>query len=103
MSRTGRTRPIAAVAHWPSGKTAIVVEMCDRLMNGAREADANCVVTACPLCMANLDMRPSEGKKLPVFYFTELMSLAMDLPGSKDTFKSHIFDPRPLLKQLGLV
>jgi heterodisulfide reductase subunit B len=84
-------------------KTAIVVEMCDRLMNGAREADANCVVTACPLCMANLDMRPSEGKKLPVFYFTELISLAMGLPGSKDTFKSHIFDPRPLLTQLGLI
>jgi heterodisulfide reductase subunit B len=77
--------------------------MCDNLMNAAREAGANCVVTACPLCMANLDMRPSEGKKLPVFYFTELISLAMDLPGSKDTFKSHIFDPQPLLKQLGLI
>ena len=84
-------------------KTAIVVDMCDKLMNAAREADANCVATACPLCMANLDMRPSEGKKLPVFYFTELIALAMDLPGSKDTFKSHIFDPQPLLKQLGLI
>ncbi|MDD5344551.1 MAG: CoB--CoM heterodisulfide reductase iron-sulfur subunit B family protein [Smithella sp.] len=84
-------------------KTAIVVDMCDNLMNAAREAGANCVVTACQLCMANLDMRPSEGKKLPVFYFTELISLAMDLPGSKDTFKSHIFDPQPLLKQLGLI
>jgi heterodisulfide reductase subunit B len=84
-------------------KTSIVVDMCDKLMNAAREADANCVVTACPLCMANLDMRPSEGKKLPVFYFTELISLAMGLPGAADTFKSHIFDPQPLLKQLGLI
>jgi len=42
-------------------KTAIVVEMCDKLMSAAREAGANCVVTACPLCMANLDMRPSSG------------------------------------------
>lgn len=84
-------------------KTSIVVDMCDKLMSAAREADANCVATACPLCMANLDMRPSEGKKLPVFYFTELIALAMDLPGSKDTFKSHIFDPQPFLKQLGLI
>jgi len=84
-------------------KTAIVIDMCDKLMNAAREADANCVVTACPLCMANLDMRPSEGKKLPIFYFSELISLAMGLPGSADTFKSHIFDPRPLLTQLGLI
>lgn len=84
-------------------KTSIVVDMCDKLMRAAREADANCVVTACPLCMANLDMRPSEGNKMPVFYFTELISLAMGLPGSADTFKSHIFDPRPLLTQLGLI
>jgi heterodisulfide reductase subunit B len=84
-------------------KTAIVVDMCDNLMNAAIEAGANCVVTACPLCMANLDMRPSVGKKLPIFYFSELISLAMGLSGSADTFKSHIFDPQPLLKQLALI
>ncbi len=39
-------------------KTSIVVDMCDKLMSAAKEAGANCVVTACPLCMANLDMRP---------------------------------------------
>jgi heterodisulfide reductase subunit B len=84
-------------------KTSIVVEMCDKLMSAAREAGANCVVTACPLCMANLDMRPSSGLKLPIFYFTELIALAMGLPGSKETFKTHMFDPQPLLKQLGLI
>ncbi len=84
-------------------KTKIVVDMCDKLMNAAREAGANCVVTACPLCMANLDMRPSRKLKLPVFYFTELISLALNLPEAKETFKSHIFDPQPLLKELRLI
>ena len=84
-------------------KTKIVVDMCDNLMSAAREAGANCVVTACPLCMANLDMRPRRKLRLPVFYFTELISLAMDLPEANDTFKSHIFDPQPLLKQLRLI
>ncbi len=84
-------------------KTAIVVEMCDKLMGAAREAGANCVVTACPMCMANLEMRPSLNMKMPVFYFTELLSLALDLPGSKDTFKSHLTDVQPLLSQLRLV
>jgi heterodisulfide reductase subunit B len=84
-------------------KTSIVVDMCDKLMSAAREAGANCVVTACPLCMANLDMRPSSGLKLPVFYFTELIALAMGLDGSKETFKSHMFNPQPLLKQLQLI
>jgi len=84
-------------------KTEIVIDMCDKLMSAAREAGANCVVTACPLCMANLDMRPSRKLRLPVFYFTELISLSFDLPEAKETFKSHIFDPQPLLKQLRLI
>ncbi|HOG13004.1 MAG: CoB--CoM heterodisulfide reductase iron-sulfur subunit B family protein [Smithellaceae bacterium] len=84
-------------------KTPIVVAMCDKLMAAAREAGANCVVTACPMCMANLEMRPSPNMKMPVFYFTELISLAMGLPGSKDTFNSHLTDPQPLLNQLRLI
>ena len=84
-------------------KTGIVVSMVDKLMAAAREAGANCVVTACPLCMNNLDMRPSKDLKLPVFYFSELIALAMGLSGSQKTFKSHIFDPQPLLKQLRLI
>jgi len=48
-------------------KTAIVVEMCDKLMAGAKEAGANCVVTACPMCMANLEMRPSRDMKCRFF------------------------------------
>ncbi|MDD3250796.1 MAG: disulfide reductase, partial [Smithellaceae bacterium] len=78
-------------------------QLCDKLMKAAREADANCVVVACPMCMANLEMRPSRNMKMPVFYFTELISLAMGLPGSKDTFKSHLIDPQPLLNQLRLI
>jgi heterodisulfide reductase subunit B2 len=84
-------------------KTAIVENMCDKLMSAAREAQANCVVTACPLCMANLDMRPRRKLKLPVFYFSELISLAMGLDGAQETFKSHMLDPQPLLRQLRLI
>ena len=83
--------------------TAIVVGMVDKLMAAAREAGANCLVTACPLCMNNLDMRPSANLKLPVFYFSEMISLALGLSGSQETFKSHIFDPQPLLRQLRLI
>lgn len=84
-------------------KTPIVTDLCDKLMRAARDAGANCVVVACPMCMANLEMRPSRNMKMPVFYFTELISLAMGLPGSKDTFKSHLIDPQPLLRQLRLI
>ena len=84
-------------------KTQIVVGMVDRLMEMAREAGANCLVTACPVCMANLDMRSSEGNGLPVFYFTELAALAMGLEGPEGWFSLHRTDPRSLLQGLGLL
>jgi len=85
------------------GKTEIVVRLVDKLMRMAREAGANCLVTACPICMANLDMRASEGVRLPAFYFTELIALAMGLEGPEKWFKMHNVDPRPLLRSLGFV
>jgi heterodisulfide reductase subunit B len=83
-------------------KTAIVTKMVDKLMAMAREAGANCLVTACPICTANLDMRASAGKELPVFYFTELAALAMG-QDAEGWFKLHRTDPRPLLRGLGLL
>ena len=84
-------------------KTAIVTKMVDKLMKMACEAGANCLVTACPICTANLDMRPSAGKELPVFYFTELAALAMGQEGPEKWFAMHRTDPRPLLKGLKLL
>lgn len=85
------------------GKTEIVVNLVDRLMRMAREAGANCLVCACPVCFANLDTRASENVRLPAFYFTELLALAMGLEGPESWFKMHNVDPRPLLKSLELI
>ncbi len=81
-------------------RTDQVERLVGRLMGMAREAGANCAVTACPVCMANLDMRATGG--LPVFYFSELMALAFGLPDPERWFKLHRTDPRPLLRGLGL-
>jgi heterodisulfide reductase subunit B len=80
-----------------------VGRMVGGLLEMAREAGANCLVTACPLCLANLDMRQPDASRLPVFYFTELMALALGLAGPERWFKSHNVDPRPLLKSLQLL
>ena len=59
------------------------------------------MVTACPVCMANLDMRASESLRLPVFYFTELMGLALGHPDVKKWLAGHLVDPLPLLEKIG--
>jgi heterodisulfide reductase subunit B len=81
-------------------RTDQVVRLVDRLVDMAREAGANCLVTACPECMSNLDMRATRG--LPVFYFSELMGLALGAPGAGKWFKAHHIDPMPLLRQVGI-
>ncbi len=87
----------------------IVVTLVNRLFEAAEEADANCVVVACPMCLANLEMRQKEGKltfglehDLPVFFFTELLGLALGVPGAEKWFAKHLIDPRPLLYAAGL-
>jgi heterodisulfide reductase subunit B len=78
-------------------------KMVDKLMTMAREAGANCLVTACPVCMANLDERASENLCLPVFYFTELIAFALGLSGPENWIKMHNIDAQPLLSNLGLL
>ncbi len=80
----------------------IVVKLCNDIVDMASEAGADCIVTACPLCEANLDMRPNQGNRIPIFYFTELLGLALGLK-AEPWFKKHLTNPMPLLKSLNLV
>ena len=81
------------------------VDIVERLARGivdmGKEAGAQAMITACPLCQANLDMRYGEDG-LPVFYFTELLGLALGIDGN-GWFKRHMTDPLPLLTSLNLV
>jgi heterodisulfide reductase subunit B len=96
-------------------RSDVVVHLVDKLARAAHEAGADALVTACPMCMANVDGRQlyrggalfprppkPDYEPLPIFYFTELIALAYDLPLHKVLAK-HLVDPRPLLKRLGLL
>ena len=47
--------------------------MCDKITENAASFDAECLVTACPLCKYNL----VKSGKLPIVYFTELLAEAL--------------------------
>ncbi len=80
-------------------------EIADRITGMAREAGADCVMTSCGLCQINLDMKQTGagGDRIPVLYFTELMGIAMDLPGREKWWPKHIVGVKPLLKSRDLV
>jgi heterodisulfide reductase subunit B len=72
----------------------------------ARQTGAEAVVVSCPLCQANLDLiqRDKASGHLPVFYFTELLRLAVEAEnGSAEWFRMHIADPVPLLRAKDLL
>ena len=50
--------------------------MCDRIKESAAGFGAEMLITACPLCMYNLNKGCTE---LPVYYFTELLAEALGL------------------------
>lgn len=65
-------------------KPEIGQQMIYRILKNAKENGADCIVTACPVCMINLDMRQAAVEKrfgekfnLPVYYVTELVAVAL--------------------------
>jgi len=77
--------------------------MVSRILEMAEEAGGRAIVTACPLCQANLEMRRKDrGKGMPVFYFTELIGMALGLPESKNWLVKHLIDPVPLLRSTSI-
>lgn len=91
-------------------RTDLVRKLSGDLFEAAQEAGAECIVTDCPMCQANLDMRQGEIEAergthygLPVFYVTELMALAFGVGRTARWWKKHFLDPRPLLESKGLL
>jgi heterodisulfide reductase subunit B len=74
-----------------------------RLAEQAREAGAEAIVTSCPLCQMNLEMRQPKGRgRIPIFFFTELLGLAMGLRQADSWWSKHLISPRPLLARYAL-
>ena len=90
-------------------RTDIVVGLTGRILSMAIEAGADCIVTGCSMCHANLDTRQQglsakDGRdSIPVFYFTELMGLAMGHPDVNTWIGRHVTDPKQLLAKRGLL
>lgn len=85
-------------------KPEIVVKLTRDILSMAKRAGANCVVTACPLCQGNLDMRQpdiaakyGERYDMPIFYFTQLMGLAFGIPKDCLGLEQLMVDPDPVL------
>ncbi|GFN24113.1 MAG: CoB--CoM heterodisulfide reductase iron-sulfur subunit B family protein [Thermoanaerobacteraceae bacterium] len=88
-----------------TARTDIGARMIYQILRRARDAGAEAIVTACPLCMLNLDMRQGQAAaaqgdrlNLPIFYFTELMGVALGYAPKDLGLTTHFVNPLPLLE-----
>lgn len=88
----------------------MVVNRAYQILNSARKSGAEMVVISCPLCAFNLDHRQKEVKEkylgfknIPILYFTQLLAIALGLNQDILKFDLHYIDPKPILKEKGLI
>ncbi len=88
----------------------LIAERTRMIVSSARERGADAIVLSCPLCEFNLDARQEDTTErytdfvgLPVLYFTQLMALSLGCEEEVCRFDLHYVDPRPLLKEKGIL
>jgi heterodisulfide reductase subunit B len=91
-------------------ETEVALKLTQRILHDAKAVGAEVVVVACPLCQANLDARQDqiaadfeEELGMPILYYTQLMGVALGVDPKSLHLNSHFLDPRPLLKEKGLL
>lgn len=97
-------------ASFSMSRTDVVVGMAAAVLSEAKAAGADCLVTACPMCHSNLDMRQSMAARvarttfnLPIYYITQLLGLSFGYMPRQLGLNSHFVKALPLLRRLRLV
>jgi heterodisulfide reductase subunit B len=87
----------------------LVINRAYRITNFAIEMGSDAIVLSCPLCRFNLDVRGKEAEKIyksykqvPVYYYTQLIAVALGLDPEYCGFDDHAVDPTLLLKKKGV-
>ena len=82
-------------------------DMLYRVLKSAKDAGAECIITACPLCMMNLDMRQAAIEKrfgisfnLPIYYITEMVAVALGILGHTIGLDQHFVEAEEYVSRM---
>ncbi len=84
--------------------TEASLKQAGRHLGDAKDADADCVVTPCPLCHLNLDMQQPLANKavgrnldMPVLHLPQLVGLALGLAPKQLGLARHVVKPTSVI------
>lgn len=88
------------------GRKDLIAELAYKILSCSTNNGADAMALSCPLCAFNLDQRQEEiqqvhhnFKKIPVFYFSQLMAVAFGFDEEICGFDLNHVDPKPLLEK----
>ncbi len=91
-------------------KPEIIADRANQILSSAVKQGAEVVIVSCPLCSFNLDQRQKETqqkfpefKNIPILYFSQLLAIALGCPQDSLRLDLHYIDPKPILKEKGLI
>jgi len=91
-------------------KTEVVLELTKKILEDAESVGADIISVGCPLCHVNLDGRQQQINEkfntnfnIPIFYFTELMGLALGIEAQDLGIFKHLTDAEHFLNERALV
>lgn len=81
-------------------------DMSRKILEAAKRAGADCIVTACPMCHSNLDMRQVQIAKqtgaidMPVFFITEMIGVALGMSNKELGINRHMIPSEQVLTKI---
>ncbi len=91
-------------------QTDVVLELTKKILADAESVGADVISVGCPLCHANLDGRQQQINEkfntnfnIPIFYFTELMGLALGINAKELGLFKHLTEVDDFLKERALI
>lgn len=91
---------------YAASDTGIVLDLGAQVLESAKQAGAEAIVVACPMCQGNLDMRQQAmglDYRMPILYFTQLMGLAFGYNAKQMGMNKLMNSPNSLLQSKGFV
>jgi heterodisulfide reductase subunit B len=88
-------------------KTEYVVELIKKIILNAKQNGADTIVTGCPMCHSNLDMRQLKLRKdnrfnetIPILYITEFLGLSLGQTPRQVGLNNHFISSKRLLNKI---
>lgn len=82
-------------------RTGSVIRLGRTILDDARAAGADAIVTACPMCQSNLDFRQAAMRsagEMPILYLTQVVGLALGLSDESLGLGRHFVNPARVLE-----